>query len=203
MSPPETAGLDAGGVVVVVVGAVGVVVVVVGAVVVVVGALGVPPPPPPPPPEPTTAPPALTVGSVVVGSVVVGTVAVGLVMGEVIVAHRFARPRKEAEVRLSTASVRTAYSSFPVDADAEASMLTIATSRQDEMPSVTILGIRCVVFAWKRFLSVPLCMRNKFAVSGHSTANESSKDAQLCLMCLQMHKTSHFYTPLGTEDFLA
>ena len=59
-------------------------------------------------------------------------------------------------------------------------MLTIATRRQDETPSVTILGIRYVVFAWKRFLSVPLCMRYKFAVSGHPTANESSKDTQLC-----------------------
>jgi hypothetical protein len=42
--------------------------------------------------------------------------------------------------------------------DAAASMLTIATRRLEETASVTNLGRRCVVFARKNFLSVPLYM---------------------------------------------
>lgn len=183
MSPPVAAGVGADAAVVVVVGADAAVVVVVGAdnVVVVLGTV----PPPPPPLAPT-----------------VGVVAAGSVMGGVIVAHRFARPRKKFGARLSTTSVRAALTALPLYVDAEASMLTIVTSRQDETANVTILGIRCVVFAWKRFLSVPLCMENKFAVSGHVTTNESSKATQLCLMCLQMHTASQLYVPLGTLVFL-
>jgi hypothetical protein len=197
MSPPVAAGVGADATVVVVVGADAAVVVVVGADDVVVVLETVPPPPLAPPPEPALpplgAPPVLTVG----------VVAAGTVMGEVIVAHRFARPRKKSGARLSTTSVRADLTVLGVSADAEASMLTIVTSRQDETANVTILGIRCVVFAWKSFLSVPLCMKYKFAVSGHVTANESSKATQLCLKCLRMHAASQFYAPLGIVIFLA
>jgi hypothetical protein len=58
-------------------------------------------------------------------------------------------------------------------------MFTNATRTADESASVIILGIRFVVFATKKFLSEPLYMEYKFAVSGHATANVISTLTQI------------------------
>lgn len=70
--------------------------------------------------------------------------------------------------------MRTAFESRPPNAEAEASMLTMATRAHDATPNVRIFGIRCVVFARKKFLSEPLYMKYKFAGSNHTSTYEIS-----------------------------
>jgi hypothetical protein len=136
MGPPEAEGVDGAG---------GSVVVVVGGSVVVVVVPDVPPPEAPPPPlvaplpdPPLPAPPPeLPVAAVVtIGAVVV------VVEVVVTVTQRFTRPENwlllDSEARVRTASVRTAFWSRPPNADAEASMLTIATRAHEATPSVRI-----------------------------------------------------------------
>jgi hypothetical protein len=67
----------------------------------------------------------------------------------------------------------------PPIADAEASIFTNVTRRQDETASAMTLGRRCVVFARKKFLNVPLYMKYKFAGSQHTLAYEFAKPAQI------------------------
>ena len=198
MGPTDAAELE--GVVVVVVGG-AVVVVVGGAVVVVVGGAvvvvvegpvvvvvegAVPPPdtepPAAPPPEPAVA---------------TGVGVAGAVVGEIeeIVDQRFTSPENwllfvsEASVR--TTAERTELESRPPNADAEASMLTIAIRAPDATSSVTILGMRCVVFARKKFLSEPLYMEYKFAVSNHTSADCTSTVPQIKLRVAQVSTASH------------
>jgi hypothetical protein len=167
MGPPVAAGLggEEGTVVVVVGGAVVVVVggaVVVGSVVVVVGAVVVAPPPPPPP-DPAVVAPAPPEPPV---DVVVGTV--GALVGEIeeIVDQRCTSPENwlllESDASVRTTAERTELESRPPNAEAEASMLTIAMRAPDATSNVTILGMRCVVFAKKKFLREPLYMGYKF-----------------------------------------
>ena len=153
-----------------------VVVVVDGGVVVVVVVTGALPPPVPPlvPPVPAPPPSPETIGVVVI---------VGSVIGEEIVSQRFTKPENwlllDSEARVRTTSVRTALESLPPKADAEASIFTMATRTLDEIARVRILGMRCVVFARKKFLSEPLYMGNNFAVSNHVGAYEISTVPQI------------------------
>jgi hypothetical protein len=170
MSPPDAEGVDG---TVVVVG--GVVVVVVAGVVVVVAkappSLPLLPPPPPPPP-----PVALDV--VVAGGAVVEM--------EEAIDQRAKSPENwlltDSDASVQAAFERTEFESLPPMDDAEASIFTIATRRQDETASVMTLGRRCAVFARKKFLNVPLYMKYKFAVSNHTTAYEVSTVPQFSLM---------------------
>jgi hypothetical protein len=136
----------------------------------------VPPPPVPPlvPPVPAPPPSPETIGVVVI---------VGSVIGEEIVSQRFTKPENwlllDSEARVRTTSVRTALESLPPKADAEASIFTMATRTLDEIARVRILGMRCVVFARKKFLSEPLYMGNNFAVSNHVGAYEISTVPQI------------------------
>jgi hypothetical protein len=176
-----------GGVVVVVGGAV--VVVVEGAVVVVVEG-AVPPPPPPPDAElPVAPPPELAVAT--------GVGVAGAVVGEIeeIVDQRFTSPENwllfVSEARVRTTAERTELESRPPNADADASMLTIAIRVPDATSSVTIFGMRCVVFARKKFLSERLYMEYKFAVSNHTSADCTSTVPQIKLRVAQVSTASH------------
>jgi hypothetical protein len=139
MGPPDAE--EEGAAVVEVVG--GVVVVVVEEVVVTLE----PPPPPVPPlleaPLPPEPPLLGATGPVDVGEAVGATVEA--------VVQRFTSPENwlllDSDASVKATSVRTAFESLPVKAEAEASMLTIAKRTQDETTSVTILGTRCAVFA--------------------------------------------------------
>ena len=69
-----------------------------------------------------------------------------------------------SDAKVRTTSERTELESRPPNAEAEASMLTIAMRAPDATSSVTIFGIRCVVFARKKFLTERLYMEYKFAL---------------------------------------
>jgi hypothetical protein len=91
------------------------------------------------------------------------------VVGEIeeIVDQRFTSPENwlllVSDASVSTTAERTEFESRPPNAEAEASMLTIAMRAPDATSSVTTLGMRCVVFARKKFLREPLYMEYKFA----------------------------------------
>jgi hypothetical protein len=53
-------------------------------------------------------------------------------------------------------------------------MFIMARRTHDATASVETLVRRCVVFARKKFLYEPLCMKTKFAGSNHSAAYEFS-----------------------------
>jgi len=198
----------------------GVVVVVVGGVVVVV--VGgddvvledepppVPPPPVPPPPPPPPPPPVETVGVAVGAAVAVG------VVGEIeeIVDQRFTRPENwlllDSDASVKTTSERTELESRPPNADAEASMLTIATRMDAETANVMAFGTRWAVFARKKFLRASLYMEYKLAVSGHdsayslstvrqfggeSTSDSSPKETKRC----QTHSTNRSTISTSSE----
>ena len=133
------ARFGADGVVVVVVGG-AVVVVVEGAVVVVVEG-AVPPPPPPPDAElPVAPPPELAVAT--------GVGVAGAVVGEIeeIVDQRLTSPENwlllDSEASVRTTSERTEFESRPPNADADASIPTIAISTLVESASVKSFGTR-------------------------------------------------------------
>jgi hypothetical protein len=198
MSPPDACE-PPDEVVVVVVG--GVVVVVVGGVVVVV-VVEPPPPPPPlvPPPPPLVPPPPPPPAAGAAAVVVVVVVVVGTTVDTVV--QRFTSPENwlllDSEASVKTTSVRTAFESLPPNADAEASMLTIATSTLHPTASVMSLGIRCAVFARKKFLSEPLYMEYKFAVSNHTPAYEVSTVRQFTrktLVCTELWPIKHQLQP--------
>ena len=156
IGPSDAPGVDGGAVVVVVGGAVVVVGGVVAddvvggvvdddAVVVVVG--GVLPP--------LSLPPLIAVGAVVVVVEVEGVALIGL--------WRLMTP-ENSRLPVSFASfmriaVLNEFEFRPTKAeDAEASIVTIDTSRLVATPSVTNLGNRCAVFAKRNFLSAPVYM---------------------------------------------
>jgi hypothetical protein len=193
MGPTDAEEVE--GAVVVVVG--GFVVVVVDGVVVVVGGLvvvvAVPPPPPLPPdpePDPVPPPPPVVPDTAVIVAVVV------VVVGEidVMVAQRLTSPENwlllESEASVRTTSERTEFESLPPNAEAEASMFTIARSAPEATRSVTTLGIRFVVFERKKFLSEPLNMGYKFAASNHTPGYSRSIVPQFILRSTKSIKSS-------------
>jgi hypothetical protein len=111
-------------------------------------------------------------------------VVTGDVVGEVVetVVQRFTSPENwllmGSDASFQTTSERTEFESLPPTVDAEASIFTNATRRQDETANVTILGRRRVVFARKKFLNEPLHMWYKFAVPNHTTNFEVSTATQ-------------------------
>jgi hypothetical protein len=143
MGPPDAAGVD-GAIVVVVEGGAGVVVVVVE-----------PPPPPVPPPPPPVPPPPPSTGGVVV--VVVDPVVV-------LIGPRCFMTPENSRLPVSFANfmsnaVLSVFEFRPTRADvAEASMVTMDTSRLVAIPSVISLGSRCAVFAKMIFLREPVNM---------------------------------------------
>jgi hypothetical protein len=176
ISPPDATGVE------------GTVVVVGGAVVVVTEA---PPPlsplPPPvavvvvteaPPPPLSPLPPPVAVDVAVVGNVAVEI--------EETIDQRAKSPENwllmGSDASVQATFERAEFESLPPIADAEASIFTNATRRQDETASVMTLARRCVVFARKKFLNVPLYMKYKFAVSNHTTTYEISTVPQISLM---------------------
>jgi hypothetical protein len=60
-------------------------------------------------------------------------------------------------------------------------MFIMARRTHDATAIVEILVRRCVVFARKKFLYEPLCMKTKFAVSNHAATYEVSTLAQFAL----------------------
>jgi hypothetical protein len=155
--------------------AVVVVVVVGGVVVVVVGGVVVAEAPPPLPLSPP--PPPVAVDVVVAGGVV-GKI-------EETVDQLFTSPEswRLLDSSVETTSERAEFESLLPNPDADASILTIPTRRQDETASVMTLGRRCVVFARKKFLNEPLYMEYKFAVSNHTTPYDVSTVSQISTAC--------------------
>jgi hypothetical protein len=128
--------------------------------------LPVPPPEPAPPVPPGFPVPALPLVAVVV--VVVGGVVV-VVAGappppppplavDVVVAGGVVGKIEELDSSVETTSERTEFESLLPNPDADASILTIATRRQDETATAMTLRRRWVVFARKKFLNEPLYM---------------------------------------------
>lgn len=157
ISPPDAVGVDGG------------TVVVGGGVVVVVATAPLPPP-------------------LLLPTVAVDVVVAGGAVGEI--EKTVNQPFKSSENRLlldsdasgKTTSERTEFKPPPPNADAEASMFTIATRTQDETASVMILGRLCAVFARKKFLDEPLRMQYKFAVSYQTPTYKVSTLPQFSLM---------------------
>jgi len=172
IGPPSDEGVDDVDVVVVVGAAV---VVVVGGVVVVTDP---PPDVPPPPPDVPPLPPLVPPPPAPPLDAPAGAVVVVVATTEVTVTQRFTRPENwlllDSEARVRTISVRNALESRPPKAEAEASMFTMAMSATDATPNVRTFGMRCVVFARKKFLSEPLYMKYKFAGSNHTPTYEIS-----------------------------
>jgi hypothetical protein len=159
--------------------------------------LPVPPPEPAPPVPPGFPVPALPLVAVVVvvvagapppppPSLAVDVVVAGGVVGKIeeTVDQLFTSPEswRLLDSSVETTSERANFEALLPNPDADASRLTIATRRQDETASVMTLGRRCVVFARKKFLNVPLYMWYKFAVSNHTTPYDVSTVSQFSLM---------------------
>ena len=160
--------------------------------------LPVPPPEPAPPVPPGFPVPALPLVAVVVvvvagapppppPSLAVDVVVAGGVVGKIeeTVDQLFTSPEswRLLDSSVETTSERAEFESLLPNPDADASILTIPTRRQDETASVMTLGRRCVVFARKKFLNEPLYMEYKFAVSNHTTPYDVSTVSQISTAC--------------------